>query len=221
MMVRTPEPELMTGDGQVAAYAAADLSEINQTVLACFQEQFPWFRGGRLLDLGSGAADVSIRFAKAYPELTVLAVDGSENMLRSARGLVRAAGLAGRITLASHYLPDETLPQHAFDAIVSNSLLHHMDDPLDLWRTIRECAKPGAAVMVMDLWRPADVDAASALVTRYAAEAAPVLQQDFFHSLCAAYTPDEIREQLRRAEFSEFQVAQVDDLHVMAWGIAF
>jgi len=219
-MVRMPEPELMTGDGQVAAYAAADLSEINQPALACFQEQFPWFRDGRLLDLGSGAADVSIRFAKAYPELTVLAVDGSENMLRSARELVRAADLAGRITLAEHYLPDDALPQHTFDAIVSNSLLHHMDDPLDLWRTIRRCAKPRAAVIVMDLWRPADVDAASALVARYAAEAEPVLQQDFFRSLCAAYTPDEIREQLRGAGFNDFQVAQVDDLHVMAWGIA-
>jgi hypothetical protein len=46
------------------------------------------------------------------------------------------------------------------------------------------------------------------------------LQQDFFRSLCAAYTPDEIREQLRGAGFNEFQVAEVDDLHVMAWGIA-
>jgi ubiquinone/menaquinone biosynthesis C-methylase UbiE len=209
----------MTGDGQVAAYAAADLREINQPALAHFKKQFPWFSGGRLLDLGSGASDVSIRFANAYPELRVLAVDGSENMLRSARELVRAAGLAERITLARHYLPDEGLPQHAFDAIVSNSLLHHMDDPLDLWRTIRRCAKRWAPVMVMDLWRPADVEAASALVARYAADAVPVLRQDFFHSLCAAYTPDEIREQLRRVEFNEFQVAEVDDLHVMAWGI--
>jgi ubiquinone/menaquinone biosynthesis C-methylase UbiE len=219
-MLRTPEPELMTGDGQVSAYATADLSEINEPILLCFRKQFPSFSGGRLLDLGSGAADVSIRFARAYPELSVLAVDASEAMLRSAQRSVAAAGLADRITLAQRHLPDENLPGQAFDAVIANSVLHHMDDPLLLWRTIELCAKPGAAVLVMDLQRPPDVETAQALVCRYGCDAAPILQQDFFNSLCAAYSAEEIRGQLSRTGLSDFQVAAFGDLHVMAWGIA-
>jgi ubiquinone/menaquinone biosynthesis C-methylase UbiE len=219
-MLRTPEPEVMSCDCQVSAYAAADLSEINEPILVCFRQRFPWFSVGRLIDLGSGAADVSIRFARAYPHLSVLAIDASEAMLRSARQSVSAAGLADRITLAQHHLPDENLPRQAFDAAVANSVLHHMDDPLSLWQTIKLCAKPGAAVLVMDLHRPRDVESAQALVSRYGRDAESILQRDFLNSLCAAYSAEEIREQLNRAGLSTFQANTFGDLHVMAWGIA-
>jgi len=37
----------------------------------------------------------------------------------------------------------------------SNSLLHHLVDPMVLWRTIRLLAAKRAAIFVMDLARPA------------------------------------------------------------------
>src|SRR5947199_4663 len=65
MMERTPEPELMDEQEQSAAYAAADWSEAHEKVPAHFRERFPEFGAGRVLDLGCGTADVTIRFASA------------------------------------------------------------------------------------------------------------------------------------------------------------
>lgn len=210
----------MTAEGQVSAYAGADLTELNQAIVTCFQARFPGFKGSSLLDLGCGAADVSIRFARTYPKIAVLGVDGSCSMLREARKAVREAGLEDRIRLGEYHLPDESLPCGMFDAVIANSLLHHLEDALSLWRTVIACAKPGAAVMVADLRRPCDVAQAEILVSRYAAEAAPVLQHDFLNSLCAAYSTEEVRQQLDEAGLGSFQWDVLGDLQLVAWGTA-
>ena len=38
-----------------------------------------------------------------------------------------------------------------YDVIFSNSLLHHLPDPLPMWREIRRLARPGTIVFVRDL----------------------------------------------------------------------
>jgi ubiquinone/menaquinone biosynthesis C-methylase UbiE len=219
-MNRMPEPELMNDAQSALAYASADLSELQQAMVTYFVERCERFAAGRLLDLGCGAADMTIRFARAFPALTAVGVDGAEAMLACGARAVKAAALDTRIRLECRRLPDPTLSEHAFDAVIANSLLHHLADPLILWRTAVRCAKPGAAVMVMDLRRPADVEAAGRLVEAHAAEASPVLRQDFLSSLCAAYTAMEIRGQLAEAGLRRFQVEEMGDLHVLAWGVA-
>jgi ubiquinone/menaquinone biosynthesis C-methylase UbiE len=217
---RTPEPELMMDEEQAAAYANADFSELHQGMLTQFQERFGRVPARRLLDLGCGSADITIRFATAYPELRALGVDGSEAMLRFGRCAVRKAALEDRVALEKRYLPDESLGARKFDVVTANSLLHHLGDPGVLWRTVRQCAAPGAAVMVMDLRRPKDRPSARSLVAKYGAEAPPVLQRDFFNSLCAAYTVDEIRAQLDAGGMTGFHTAEVSELHLLAWGVA-
>jgi hypothetical protein len=53
---------------------------------------------------------------------------------------------------------------------------------------------------------------------QYATDEPPVLQRDFHNSLCAAYTPDEVRTQLHAAGLTQFEVAAVSDRHWLAWG---
>jgi ubiquinone/menaquinone biosynthesis C-methylase UbiE len=219
-MERTPEPELMNEQDQAAAYAAADWSESHGKVPGYFRERFGAFTQGRLLDLGCGTADVTIRFVKAYPGVTALGVDGSEAMLAFGRRYVREAGLESRIALEQRYLPDTSLEKRQFDAVIANSLLHHFGDPVELWRTACRCAKPGAPVMLIDLSRPPDHETAVQLVAQHGTELQPVLQRDFIASLHAAYTVDEVRRQLIAAGLSKFQVDEVDALHFVAWGTA-
>jgi ubiquinone/menaquinone biosynthesis C-methylase UbiE len=217
-MQRTPEPELMDEQEQAAAYAAADWSEAHGKIPAYFRNRFPEFKAGRVIDLGCGAADVTIRFAQAYPEAAVLGVDGSDAMLALGRRHVQEAGVEGRVSLEKRYLPDAGLQHRTFDAVVCNSLLHHFADPLAFWRTAALCAKPGAAVLVIDLLRPVDHTTALRLVNEHAKNAPPVLQRDFLASLHAAYTVGEVRQQLRDAELINFHVDQTDDYHFAAWG---
>lgn len=203
---------------QAAAYAAEDWSESHGKIPRYFRERFPQFSGGRVVDLGCGTADVTIRFANAFPEVTVAGVDGSEAMLGFGRRAVREAGLDSRITLESRYLPDAELETRKFDAVICNSLLHHFADPVALWRTAARCAKPGAPVLLIDLLRPADHQTAVQLVNKYAKDARPLLQRDFTASLHAAYTVDEVHQQLRTAGLDGFSVDQVDELHFVGWG---
>jgi ubiquinone/menaquinone biosynthesis C-methylase UbiE len=219
-MPRTPEPEIMSGEEQAYAYSWANFTELHPVMVERFRECYPEFGRGRLLDLGCGTADMTIRFAQAYPELRLLGVDGSASMLAYGTKAVSEAGLERRIALEKHLLPDPELEQSAFDGVISNSLLHHVTDPVALWRETARCARQGAPVMSMDLRRPETEEAAWELVGRYAHRAMPVLKQDFFQSLCAAYTVEEIEEQLQAAGLRSFRVEAIGDCQVLVWGNA-
>lgn len=219
-MERTAEPELMDEQEQAAAYASADWSESHGKIPGYFRKRFPLFIHGRVIDLGCGPADVTIRFAKAFPDVTLLGVDASDSMLDFGRRHVREAGLDSSIALETRYLPDETLERKSFDGVISNSLLHHLADPLTLWRTAVGAAKPNGAILIVDLLRPPDHEAVVRLVNEHAKDAPPVLQRDFIASLHAAYTLDEVRQQVKAAGLPNFEVQEVDELHFVAWGSA-
>ena len=217
-MQRTPEPDLMDDPLQAQAYARADFSVPHNAFVAHFAARFPDFSQGRVLDLGCGAADVTVRFAHAFPAVQMVGVDGAAAMLQHARAAVIRAGCAERITLRHLRLPDTGQEMQAFDAILSNSLLHHLHNPLVLWQSIKQAANPGAPVCVMDLMRPASRSDAVQLVTQHAADAPEILQRDFFNSLLAAYREDEVRAQLQQCGFAHWQVESVSDRHLLIWG---
>lgn len=216
-MERIPEPELMDDPAQALAYATADFSEPHDAFVGHFQRLFPRFQGGRVLDLGCGAADVTIRFARAYPVARVDGVEGAQAMLRLAREAVAKAQLEPRISLHLLRLPAADLGR-GYDAVISNSLLHHLSQPTTLWEAVAKTGRPGAAVLVMDLLRPDSREAASGLVRLHAGDASPVLARDFMNSLLAAYRPEEVARQLRAAGLETLEVAVVSDRHWLVWG---
>ncbi len=217
-MERVPEPELMDEAGQALAYARADFTEPHERFVDLFAERFPGFGGAQhVLDLGCGPADICLRFARRYPECRIDGVDGAEAMLRLGREAAGESGLGDRLHLVHGYLPGAALPRERYDAVISNSLLHHLADPMVLWQTVRAHAAPGAPVFVMDLMRPDSRGQAEALLTRYAAGEPEVLRHDFFHSLLAAYRPDEVEAQLAAANLP-LRVEVVSDRHLIAFG---
>ncbi len=218
-MKRVLEPELMDEPEQARAYAEADFSEPNALFVALFRESFPDFgAGGCLLDLGCGPADITLRLARAYPACEVDGVDGARNMLALGRDRIAGTELEGRVELVHGVIPHVRLPREQYDAIVSNSLLHHLHDPGVLWETVKRCARPGAPALVMDLVRPQSTAQLDDLVRTYAADAPPVLQRDFRCSLCAAFRPEEVTEQLADAGLGGFDVRMVSDRHLAVAG---
>ena len=217
MMDRVPEPELMEDPEQAAAYAAADFSQENQGFVARFAEYFPAFAGGRVLDAGCGPADIPIRFARKYPSCHVTAVDASMPMVKLAEQAVSQAGLGDRITVRCERF-DAVPGANVFDAVLSNTLLHHLPNPLQFWHKLRQLVKPGSAVLVMDLLRPDTPEEAQAIVDRYAAGAPAILRRDFFNSLMAAFTEDEITTQLARLNLTRLLIDVVDDRHWVVGG---
>jgi SAM-dependent methyltransferase len=219
MMKRRPEPELMVGQHQVAAYAAADFAAGDQALIDRLLGLFPSGLGDRLVDLGCGPGNITFRLAAAVGAAQVLGIDGSEPMLALARvALGQHQDLEPRVAFACHVLPDQALPQ-GFSAVVSNSLLHHLHEPQVLWPAVRQLGQVGAAVYIKDLRRPSTPEAALALRDRYLADAPAVLQRDYVASLHAAFTAAEVRQQLDDAGLADqLQVAEVDDRYLEVWG---
>ena len=214
---RVPEPELMDTPEQVAAYVAADFSVPHQAVVTRFDEHFPAFVGTTVLDLGCGSGDVTARFALAHPECRIVGVDAGPTMLAAARDHFATLGITDRIELLERHLPDPTIADAGpFCAVISNSLLHHLDDPHTLWEAVA-LGRPGAAVLVQDLRRPDDEATLAALVEEHTVGAHPVLVEDFTHSLRASYTAAEIEAQLALAGLA-LTVDAIGDRHVVVWG---
>ena len=220
-MERVPEEELMDLPLNAEAYANADFSEPNAKFAALFAEKFPGFHGQEVIDLGCGPADITIRLASQYPRARFTGVDGADAMLAIARqNILRQPDLANRVAVKKGHIghAQDLAGLGMFDAVISNSLLHHLRDPLDLWRAARALAAPGAAVLVMDLFRPQNLGEAENIVAEYAGNEPEVLRRDFFNSLRAAYRPPEISKQIVLAGMESFRVETVSDRHVIVYG---
>lgn len=218
-MDRVTEPELMDEADQARAYSEADFADSHQAVVEHFAQRFPDFDAGRVIDLACGPADVTTRVARAFPNATFVGVDGAEAMIALGRERIARDNLADRIALECRFLPDPTLRARGpFDAALCTGALHHFHDPMVLWHTLRDVATTGTRVLVQDLTRPESQAAAHALVDRYAAGEPEILRRDYFQSLLAAFTLDEIRDQLRAVDFEHFAVDAVSDRHVVVSG---
>jgi ubiquinone/menaquinone biosynthesis C-methylase UbiE len=216
-MERTLEPELMQDEQQALAYARADFSASNQWYIDhLLQDYRRELRN--VLDIGCGPGDVMLRLAIARPGVHITAVDGAEAMIALARAAVRGAGLDDRITLLQGRVPGLALPERSFDAVLSKDLLHHLPDPMVLWSEASRLGRPGAIVYVMDLMRPETLEAARTIVETVAAEEHPILKEDFYASLCAAFTLDEVEAQIENSGLP-LAVSQVSERHMVIQGL--
>jgi len=217
-MQRVLEPELMDDKDQVVAYAEADFEEPHNDFIQRFKVFIaePSF-SGKALDLGCGPGDISQRFVNAFSSCKCDAIDGSKPMIDYALDSM-SAELQSRLNFIHGKLPLSKLPQTRYDIIFSNSLLHHLPEPGILWQTIRKYSKPGTRIAVMDLIRPESINRAKMFVDRYAYNEPEILQHDFYCSLLAAFTIEEINLQLTHAELP-LTLEQISDRHVFISGI--
>jgi SAM-dependent methyltransferase len=216
-MERILEPELMDNEQQSIAYADADFSTSNQLFVDNLVGDFP-AQLRAVVDIGCGPADVVIRLAKAAPRASITALDGSAPMIALARTAVRSAAVDDRVTLLHTRIPGPPPPDRTFDAVLSKDLLHHLPDPAVLWNEVKRLGRPGAAIYVMDLVRPESEDAARAMVKEGAGSEHPILQQDFYNSLLAAFSMDEVRAHVAAAGL-DLTVAPIGVRHMLISGI--
>lgn len=202
---------------QALAYAQADFSEPNGLFVDLLAAQGLGKGNGLVVDLGCGPADIPIRIASRWRQVTLVGQDASLPMLALARERIRKAKMQGRIRLVAARLPRSPFRSHLCEAVISNSLLHHLSDPLCLWREVSRLVRPAGTILVMDLLRPPSEEAARALVDRSSAGDPEVLRRDFYNSLLAAFTVQEVKAQLQAVRLP-LEVKQVSDRHWAAAG---
>jgi ubiquinone/menaquinone biosynthesis C-methylase UbiE len=143
-----------------------------------------------------------------------VAIDAATTMLDVARTRVRDAGLVGRIELLKADAKHLPFADGEFDGVLSNTILHHIPEPLDFVReAARVLAPTDATLVIRDLFRPPTETEAWRIVDRHAAEADPRQRRLLFDSLHAALTLDEARRLVEAAGLADAIVEMTSDRH--------
>lgn len=106
--------------------------------------------GMRVLDVGSGAGDVSMLAADLVgPTGSVVGLDRNPAIIETARERARAAGLAN-VSFVVGEIADAQLDGD-FDAVIGRFVLMHNPDPVATLRTAATRCKPGGVIAFQEL----------------------------------------------------------------------
>lgn len=222
VLKRVLEPEVMDSEKEAQEYNDMDHSVVNQHFV---EELFKFARDqtpaaadaevdfGDVLDLGTGTALIPVELCRQDHDCRVMAVDLAVSMLELARYNVEAAGMIERITLAQVDAKRMGYDRGAFDLVMSNSIIHHIPDPVVcLQEMVRVTAEDGL-LFIRDLMRPQDAETLEALVLTYTGKESEYSQQLFRDSLHAALSLDEIRDLVASLGFDSNSVQATSDRH--------
>lgn len=216
MLPRTLEPEVMDTAREASEYDAMDHSGVNDLFVADFLQVCPadaLAEGERILDLGTGTALIPIEFCRQSASGHIVGVDLAAEMLKAARRNVDRAGFADRITLEKCDAKGLPFAENSFAAVMSNSIIHHIPEPLDCFREMVRVLQPAGVLFIRDLMRPESAETVERLVRENAADETEYSQQLFRQSLHAALTVEEVRETIGQLGLPADCVRATSDRH--------
>ena len=214
---RILEPEVMDTAEEAEAYDHMDHSDVNRVLVDRFLEL-----GGRglVLDVGTGPAHVPIELVERAPGSRCVAIDAARHMLRAGAGHVARTGTGDRVRLVLTDAKRLPFADGSVDAVLSNSIVHHIPDPVPCFAEIARVLAPGGALMIRDLHRPDDVAELDHLVATYAADCDERQRGLFRDSLHAAFTVSEVEGMLAAAGLEGMHVHKNSDRHWTAERVA-
>ena len=112
------------------------------------QPLFPDMTGKDVLDLGCGYG-WHCKYAADHGARSVLGIDLSEKMIAEANKRTAVPGITYRVCS----LQDYEYPAAAYDLVVSNLVLHYVEDLDAIYRRIHETLRPGG-VFLMNIEHP-------------------------------------------------------------------
>ena len=233
MIPRVLEPELMDTCEEALAYDTMDHAEVNCTFVSDLLDaerrrtglrpapsdsgEPPYRRAAddwiEVLDLGTGTAQQPIELCRQWDAVRVVAIDAAENMLDVARNNIEIALLTERIMLDRVDAKQLPYDDGRFPVVMSNSIVHHIPEPIDVFREAVRVTAAGGLLFFRDLLRPESAELLAHLVMTYAGEATDHQQQLFADSLHAALSLEEVRGLVEGVGFPPESVQATSDRH--------
>src|SRR5262245_45367696 len=118
MLERVLEQEVMDSEQDAEEYAAFDNTAINDDFVSRSLALAP--PNGRVLDVGTGPAEIAVLLAQRAPALCLVAIDLGDHMLALARANVLRAGLSARVQVSRADAKSTGFEPASFDMVVSN-----------------------------------------------------------------------------------------------------
>jgi excisionase family DNA binding protein len=137
-------------------------------------------------DIGAGTGYLTLELAKKAAQ--VIAVDNSSQMLSVAREEASKTGLTN-IRFLEGNAEELPLESETVDRVYANMLLHHVSDPLQVFKEMYRILKPGGQVMVTDI-----------------AEHEHTWLRQEKSDLWLGFSQDDLNEWLKKAGFDNIQV---------------
>jgi len=198
---RVPEPEVMESNEEAEAYgsaaAQAYLDRLDNTFVD--HARSLGVRSGVALDVGTGPGQIPIKLALKLPQLEIVGIDLSEAMLARARKAAAAAGVDSQVRFEMGDARGLPFPDHHFDLVICNSLLHHAADPLATLNELARVARPRGALLLRDLRRPSAF-AFPFHIAWFGRHYRGLMRRLFAASVRAAYTLPELEDLLVRSK---------------------
>jgi ubiquinone/menaquinone biosynthesis C-methylase UbiE len=217
MLPRILEPEVMDTEAEAVDYDRMDHAAVNRLFaddfLALAPDRLPAKATCRVLDLGTGTAQIPIEIARRRNDLRITAIDLAAHMLQVAQRNVISTGLTAQIKLEQVDAKGLPYADGDFDAVISNSIIHHIPEPRIAFREMVRMLRSGGTLFVRDLLRPPDRLTLEQLVVTYAGDENDHQRQMFGDSLHAALSLEEVRALLADAGLPDEWVRQTSDRH--------
>ena len=236
MLTRRLEPEVMDTEEDARDYDSMDHSMVNRVFVdellaycgrtresldrrpktsATGAIAFPFLN---VLDVGTGTALIPIELCRRESACRIIAIDLAAEMLKLADLNISRTDFASRIR--AEQVDAKHMPYEAdwFDAVISNSIVHHIPEPrsvfAEMWRVLR----PGGVLFIRDLLRPQSLTEVDHFVESYAGKENAHSQQLFRDSLHAALSLSEVRALAAELDIEAVAVEQTSDRHwTLAW----
>ncbi|MEB3161099.1 MAG: class I SAM-dependent methyltransferase [Synechocystis sp.] len=201
MLERVLEPEVMDTEAEAVEYDAMDFQRVNGDFAQAAAHLGP--TKATVLDVGTGTARIPILLAHLRPAWQITAIDLARSMLAIAERNIQVAGYQNQIRL--EFVDAKRLPyaSGSFDGVISNSLLHHLPNPVESLREIKRVLKPNGFLLIRDLLRPASLTQLHQQVTAIAPDYTPHQRQLFQDSLHAALTLPELEGYLHSLHWTD------------------
>ncbi|AFY77010.1 MAG: class I SAM-dependent methyltransferase [Hydrococcus sp. C42_A2020_068] len=210
-MQRILEPEVMDSPEEALEYDAMDFAEVNTAFAQRAIELAP--TKAKVLDAGTGTARIPILICQQRPDWQITAIDLAQAMLEVGKRNVEKANLGRQISLELIDAKQMPYPDEDFDVVISNSLIHHLPDPLPFLQELKRVLKPNGAILIRDLLRPSTEDIMYQMVEAIGSEYDNHQKQLFQDSLHAAFTLAEVEKLVQTVGLEGVKVYQSSDRH--------
>jgi ubiquinone/menaquinone biosynthesis C-methylase UbiE len=199
---RIPEPEAMDDSAEVEAYSSAAaqkfLNQIDDTLVEHAARLVAGRAAGGALDIGTGPGQIVLKLARRLPGWEFVGVDRAANMISQARAAASATSAPARVQFMVGDANRLPFPDHTFDLVMCNSLLHHLEKPQKLFSEIARLAKPDGAILIRDLRRPSRF-AFPLHIRWHGRHYSGLMYKLYCESVRAAYTVEELEHLLRQS----------------------
>ena len=228
MLARRLEPEVMDTVEDAHDYDSMDHNSVNRVFvddLLAFANERGWEARDlateqplNVLDVGTGTALIPIELCRREVTCRITAIDLAAEMLKLANFNIARANLASCIQ--AEQIDAKRMPYvvGAFDAVISNSIVHHIPEPRAVFTEMLRVLRSNGVLFVRDLLRPQSLAEVDHWVATYAGQENAHSQQLFRDSLHAALSLAEVCELAVDGGIAADAVQQTSDRHwTLAW----